>query len=150
MANVSVRHGILIRRPPSDVFGFISDPDNMPQWQSTLYDVKEKRNARDGGKLQRATRVHDKRNVLGKDIDAEYEVVDFEPDRRVTMEVVDGPVSFRMQWDLEAVDGGTYFTASGGGDLGDLRMSDRAAARSAQHLLEQDLETLRELLEENA
>jgi uncharacterized protein YndB with AHSA1/START domain len=146
MAQVKVKHGILVRRPPADVFAFVSDPDKMPIWQSTLHQVKDKKETKQG-KLQKQARVRDHRNVLGKDIDSEYEVVDYQQDKSVTLRVAEGPVSFQMKWDLEAVDGGTFFTAEGGGDLGDLELSEPAAQASAQHLLESDLKTLRDVLE---
>lgn len=150
---VKVRHGVLVQRSPQDVFAFVSEPDNMPQWQSTLFEVTEKKqtkkDAHQKDKLQAKARVRDRRNVLGKDIDSEYEVIDYAQDQRLALKVVDGPVSFQMKWEFEPLDGGTWFSAEGEGDLGDLRMSAAAANRSAQHLLENDLATLRDLLEHN-
>jgi len=144
---VKVKHGIRINRSVQDVFAFISDPDNMPKWQSTLHNVKGKQKTKGDGKLQHQARVRDERNVLGKEIDSEYEVVNFQQDKTLELMLVNGPVSFRMRWDLEAVDGGTFLTADGGGDLGNLGMSDQAANNACQHLLEGDLRTLRTLLE---
>ena len=70
---VKVKSAVHINRPPQEVFDYLSNPDNMPVWQSTLHHVEEKRNLA-GARLARNAVVHDRRNVLGKDIDSQYQV----------------------------------------------------------------------------
>jgi len=147
---VKVKSAVHINRPPQEVFDYLSNPDNMPVWQSTLHHVEEKRNLA-GARLARNAVVHDRRNVLGKDIDSQYQVAAFEEGKSLTLQVAPGgPVSFQMTWDLQPLDGGTYLTAEGGGDLGDLPMSPVAANRGCQLLLESDLKTLTQVLEGQA
>jgi uncharacterized protein YndB with AHSA1/START domain len=147
MAQIKVKHGIHIGKSPSDVFAYLSDPDKMPQWQSTNFQMKDKKQASGKGHLQKGTKVHDRRNVLGKEIDGEWEVADFVQDQKLTLRVSQGPVPWEMTYTLEPFEGGTMLTAEGGGDLGSVPMSATAANRSCQNLLEGDLKTLAHILE---
>lgn len=144
---VKVKHGIAVSKTPDVVFAFLSDPDKMPQWQSTNYEVKQKEKASKAGKLQHGTKVHDQRNVLGKKIDGSWEVAEYDQDKRLVLRVAEGPVPWQMTYTLESLEGGTYLSAEGGGDLGKVTMSAVAANRSCQRLLEQDLATLADILE---
>lgn len=149
---VKVKHGVLIRKPPEDVYNFVSEADNFSKWQSTLYDINEKKNMgkTDYGAdcLQQDARVRDSRNVLGKKIESEYEVTHHEPGKALSMQVVEGSVDYEMHWTFEPFNGGTWFSAEGGGDLGtDTPVSQAVAEKGAQSMLEHDLATLREVLE---
>lgn len=145
---VKLKHGVYVNKTPGEVFEFLSDPDKMTQWQSTMFEVKGKNKANAHGKLQRGTKVQDRRNVLGKELDSEWEVVDFDQDKRLVLRVTKGPA---MPWEttyiLEPLEGGTYLSAEGGGDLGNVPMSAITAHRSCQRLFEQDLSTLADILE---
>jgi uncharacterized protein YndB with AHSA1/START domain len=145
---ILVKHGVFVDKPPSDVFAFLSDPKKMTEWQSTNFKVKgmTKANAQTG-KLQQGTRVQDARNVLGQEIDGEWEVVAFDQDKRLGLRVTQGPVPWEMTYTLVALESGTFLTAEGGGDLGRVPMSAMAANRSCQRLLVQDLQTLADILD---
>ena len=41
MPQIKVKHGVHVNKPPAEVFAFLSDPDKMPQWQSSNFEVKE-------------------------------------------------------------------------------------------------------------
>lgn len=146
MPQIKVKHGVFVDKPPSDVFAFLSDPDKMPQWQSTNFEIKGKKQAGGKGNLQKGTKVHDRRNVLGKEIDGEWEVADVVQDKKLVLRVSTGPVPWEMTYTLEPLEGGTMLTAEGGGDLGTMPMSATAANRSCQNLLEGDLKTLAHIL----
>jgi uncharacterized protein YndB with AHSA1/START domain len=145
---VKIQHGVLINKPVADVFAYVSNPENMIHWQSGMHQVTEKRDLANA-RLRGGAQVRDKRNILGKDIDSRYEVVEFEQNRILHMRLVDGPISFQMRWTFEESDGGTWFQANGGGDLGDLpaSLSERGTQRQAQNLLRHDMETLKDILE---
>lgn len=149
---VRVKHGVLIRKSPEDVFNFVAEPDNFPKWQSALYEVQGKSNTtkNDYGNecLQQSAKVRDARNVFGKKIDAEYEVTDFEQGKSMTMKIVAGNIDWDMKLTFESFNGGTWFAAEGGGDLGaDTPITQDAAERGGQAMLENDLDTLRNVLE---
>jgi hypothetical protein len=145
---ILVKHGVFVDKSPSDVFAFLSDPKKMTEWQSTNFKVKGMTKANvQTGKLQQGTRVQDARNVLGQEIDGEWEVVAFDQDKRLGLRVTQGPVPWEMTYTLVALESGTFLTAEGGGDLGRVPMSAVAANRSCQRLLVQDLQTLADILD---
>jgi uncharacterized protein YndB with AHSA1/START domain len=144
---IKVKHGIQVGKPPATVFAFLSDPNKMPEWQSTNFEVADKKEAAGDGRLKAGTRVHDRRNVLGKQIDGEWEVAQYEKDKKLVLRVTKGPVPWEMTFTLEPLEGGTWLSAEGGGDLGELPMSAAAAGRSCQGLLEKDLATLADILD---
>lgn len=142
-----VKHGIHINRPVEEVFKYVSNVDNYPKWQSSLFSVRNKSGV-SAGQLVGSSRVQDQRNVLGKEVEAVWSVVNFQPNRSITLEAnPDAPVYWQITWSVEAVDGGTFLSGEGGGNMGDMGMSDAEVARGCQHLLEGDFATLRDLLE---
>lgn len=144
---IRVKHGVFVNKTPTEVFEYLSDHDKMPQWQSTDFKVKGITKASAHGRLQHGSRVHDVRNVLGQEIDGEWEVFDFDPDKRLGLRVTKGPVPWEMVYSLEPLEGGTFLSADGGGDLGNIHLHAVAANRSCQRLLEKDLATLADILE---
>lgn len=145
---IKVKHGVYVNKSPADVFVFLSDPHKMPQWQSSDFKVRGTTKAHpQHGRLQHGTKVQDSRNVLGQEIDGEWEVVAFDQDKRLGLRVSQGPVPWEMTYTLEPLESGTFLSAEGGGDLGKVPMSAIAANRSCQRLLEQDLHTLADILD---
>jgi len=143
---IRVRGGVQVDRPVAEVFSFLRDVDRFPEWQSTNFEIAEKRELGNGA-LRAHGSVRDRRNVLGKEIESVYQVTDLQEDRSMTLEVKEGPVYWIMTFSVEEVEGATYVTADGGGDLGDLGVSKAATAKSCQEMLENDLHTLRDVLE---
>jgi len=146
MPQVRVKSGVHVNKPPAEVFAFLCDPDRIAQWQASSHEVRGHRGTTGQGKLQRGSAVQDRRNILGKEIDAEWEVVDFDQDRRVVFRIIRGPISWEATFTLEPEDGGTHLSGEAGGDLGQLPMNDNAARRSAQRMFDTDLETLAHIL----
>ncbi|MQA96493.1 MAG: hypothetical protein GEV11_18275 [Streptosporangiales bacterium] len=142
-----VKHGVFIERPPGEVFDFVSDVENSQKWQATLFDTGDQQELANG-KLRNRSKVRDSRNILGKKVESEWQVIDFQPGKTITMELSEGsPVYWKMSFSVEQVDGGTFLTGEGGGDLGEVGMTPAAFGRSCQTMLQNDLNTLRDLLE---
>lgn len=143
---IKVKGGVQVNKSPREVMSFVQNVDNFPVWQNTLYKVETKAGVAQG-ELRRNASVRDRRNVLGKEIESQYTVTDLEEGKRLTLEITEGPIYWTMTFAAEAVDGGTFLSAEGGGDLGELPLSENAAARSCQRMLETDLHTLRDAIE---
>jgi hypothetical protein len=143
-----VVHGTFVAKPPQEVFDFVADVDNSPKWQATLFNVHEKTAVSGTGHLQAQAKVSDARNILGKTVQAQWQVIDYEPARKITMEVVENsPVYWKMTFTTEPVDGGTFLVGDGGGDLGEMNMSPAAFSHACQLMLQNDLATLQQILE---
>ncbi|TMQ14009.1 MAG: hypothetical protein E6J91_16905 [Deltaproteobacteria bacterium] len=145
--HIRLKYGIFVNKPPSVVFDYLSDPDNMLHWQSSMFEIKAKTKANTHGKLQHGTKVHDVRKVLGKKIDGEWEVIDHVKDKKIVLRVSQGPAPWETTYLLEPHEGGTHLAVEGGGDLGQVPVTASAAHRTCQKMFEQDLTTLADILE---
>jgi uncharacterized protein YndB with AHSA1/START domain len=145
---VKLKYGVYVEKSPAEVFSFLCDADRMTEWQSSMFEVKGKARLSDQGQLQRGTRVQDRRNVLGKELDSEWEVAEMEQNKRLVLRVTEGPAKpWETVYTLEEMNGGTYLSADGGGNLGQVPMSSSAAHAACQRMFEQDLRTLVDIIE---
>lgn len=144
---IKLKYGVYVDKPPAEVFAFLADPDRMTEWQSSMFEIKGKKNAKANGKLQKGTKVQDRRNVLGKEINSEWEVAEIDEDKRLVLKLTAGLANWETSYSLQPLDNGTYLSADGSGDLGDVPMSSVAAHRTCQRMFEDDLTTLSDILE---
>ena len=144
---IRLKYGVYVDKSPTEVFNFLADPDRMSEWQSSLFEVKGKKGMGGNGKLQKGAKVNDRRNVLGKEIDSEWEVSEIEQDKRLVLRLTAGLSNWETVYTLSPLDNGTYLTADGNGDLGDVPMSAVAAHRTCQRMFEDDLTTFSDILE---
>jgi len=78
---------IVIDRPVAEVFAFVSDQRNTPQWQGGLVEVQRLTDGPPGI----GTRHVFVRNFLGRRMEGTNEYVAYEPDRLVTFRTTSGP-----------------------------------------------------------
>jgi uncharacterized membrane protein len=135
---------IVIERPPGEVFAYLSDLANLPEWQSSIAEVRRQ----DGGPLREGARFTEVRRVAGRRIESKIEVATLEPGRELALRVVKGPLPGVVRHLVEPADEGTRLTVVGelgGGGLRSLAgpLLERAARREA----EGDLRRLKQVLE---
>ena len=135
-------NSITIARAPAEVFAFLADGTNGPQWRSGVLDV-----ALRSGQGQGAVYEQGVKGPFGRRIPADYEVTDYAPGRRLGFRAVAGPVRPEGAYDLEPVEGGTRVTFS-------LRCSPRGIKKLMTPMVAQtmrsevsQLEQLRDVLE---
>ena len=89
----SVQRTVVINRPIEDVFTFFADVSNDPRWRGA--GVKEI--AVDGA-MAKGARVHQKlaAGPLGSTVQADMDVVVYEPPTALAFEVVTGPLRPRV------------------------------------------------------
>ncbi len=75
------RHQVTIRRPASDVFGFIADGLNGPKWRCGILDIAHASGSGVGATYKRGVK-----GPGGRRIDADYRVTAFEPNSRLAFE----------------------------------------------------------------
>ncbi len=117
-----------VGRSVNEVFAYLTDPANLPEWQQT--DELEQLTA---GTVAKGTRFREVRKVLGRRLESISEVADYERDRRFDLHIVSGPARVVDRWMFEAVDGGTR-----------LHFSTEGHARAALRLLEPMIATVLE------
>ena len=138
-----LEHSLVIHRPVADVFAFVADPDNLPQWQSGLLEVE--RLSGDGGVGSRHREV---RSLLGRRIEQVLEVTALTQDQRLDFAVVEGPVHLSVAHTFERAGDSTRITVVGQGDAGTLfSLAGPLIARAVKKQSQSDFARLRTVLE---
>jgi uncharacterized protein YndB with AHSA1/START domain len=140
---VRVAHTVEIARPAAVVFTALTDVSRVPDWQASALESRAE------APLAEGVRIHERRHFLGHDAETELEVTAFEPDRRLALRTLRGPVKLSIDHVLEETDGRTslHVRAEGRPD-GLLRFAGPAVAARARHELRRDFERLKAILEE--
>jgi uncharacterized protein YndB with AHSA1/START domain len=134
-----------VGRPPSEVFDYITDADRLPEWQSSAVEAQWQ------GEKAQGARIREVRKFLGRRMESELEVTEYEPDRRFALKTLSGPVPFSVTQMLEPRDGGTKITFVGEGEPGGFfRLGEPIVARVAERQFKSDYETLKDILEGGA
>lgn len=96
---IRIEYSIDIDRPPSEVFDYMMDMSNLPEWQSSAIEAHWE------GEKAPGARLREVRKFLGKRMESELEVTEYEPDRRFCLKTLSGPVPFSVEHTFEAKNG---------------------------------------------
>jgi carbon monoxide dehydrogenase subunit G len=126
---------IEIARTPEDVFAYLTDASNLPQWQAGVKSAS----LRDG-------RIEESRSLLGRELDTTLEIVEREEPRLFTLRALDGPVRVTIRHQLEPADDGTQLTVTAEGDIPG-GFAAGLVARRVEKQFRRDFERLKQILE---
>ena len=130
---------VTIDRPVGEVFAYVTDVRNVPEWQESAESAEW---------IEEGRRFRERRNFMGRTGEIELEVVALEPDRRFDVRAVRSPVTFEIRHSFEGVDGGTRVRVDGEAKLsGALRFAAGMARRQAENQFRRDFERLKAVLE---
>lgn len=140
-----LEESVEINRPLEEVFKYVSDVGNYPQWMAHVLEVR-KHTAdprQQGDSFVVAIRS------VGRRFETPYERTSYEADRRYTDSAVGGPIpDQRWHSSFQTVPGGTRFTrAVDVESSGLLKLLEPLQKRAAQRQLQKDLQTLKRVLE---
>lgn len=139
---VTVEQSVEIARPIVEVFAYVTDVERLPEWQSTVSEVRAE------GAIAPGTRVHDVREFLGRRAATTLEVTRVEPPHRFSLHVVEGPVRYELDHELSESGGGTRVRVSARASVpGVLGIAARPMIKAAERQLRTDLEHLKGVLE---
>ena len=142
---VRIEFSVDVNRPPSEVFAYITDADRLPEWQSGAVEAQWQ------GEKARGAHIREVRKFLGRRMETELEVTEYEPDRRFGLRAVSGPVPFSVTQVLEPRDGGTRLSFIGEGEPGGFfKLAEPIVARVAERQFKNDFETMKDILEGSA
>lgn len=133
-----------IQRPVADVFAYVSDPDQLANWQTNTVSAVKASDAPFGlGTLIRE--VH--RAPGGKQLESLVEVSEFEPDRTLALRVVEGvPIHLRITFEPD--DQGTLMRLRPHGQLtGAMRLAQPLLKLTLRRQFRQQCARLKSLLE---
>jgi uncharacterized protein YndB with AHSA1/START domain len=136
---------IEIGRTPEDVYAYLADPGNLPDWQGEVVEIR----GATGGPLPVGAEFTEVRVFLGKRIESTLEVTASEPGREFSLRTRSGPVPFAVRHVLEpAGEGRTRLTLIGEAqNTGMFKLAGPLVVRAAQRRTKGDFERLRRTLE---
>jgi hypothetical protein len=140
----SINLSTLILRPVWDVFDFIATPENNSQWQyGSLESVQIS-----AGEMQLGTIFSSVGHFLGRRIQSDFEVTEFETNKSYGFETISGSVQLQTSYNFETDDRGTTVIVSSlispGGFF---KLIDPIVASTAKKQFKENLTKLKELLE---
>ena len=95
-----------IAAPPSEVFEFLADLENLPRWQSGIVSAEMTTPEPIGV----GSRAHVVRNLLGQRIEVDITLVGYEPGRMVQLESAASGIGVQVRLDLAPKEEGTALT----------------------------------------
>jgi uncharacterized protein YndB with AHSA1/START domain len=131
-----------VNRAPSEVFAYVTDADRLPEWQSGAVEAQWQ------GEKAQGARIREVRKFLGRRMETELEVTEYESGRRFGLRAASGPVPFSVTQMLEPRDGGTRLIVVGEGEPGGFfKLAEPIVARVAEREFKNDFKTMKDILE---
>jgi uncharacterized membrane protein len=140
-----VEESIEINRPLQEIFNYVSDVGNYPEWMAHVLEVLKDTE----GPPQQSDRFIVAIKSVGRRFETPYERISYERNQRYTDRAVGGPVP-NQRWDctFQEVPGGTRLTRAVEAELsGILKLLEPLQKRAAERQLRKDLKTLKGMLE---
>lgn len=139
--------GILIDRSVEDVFAFVSNPMNLPKWQSMVATVEPASSGFVG--VGSKYKVHSE--LMGRKIDGVMEITDYDPPSKFGFKNVAGPVQIRAMASFKSVGTGTHLSLNAEGEPGGVfKLAEGVLARQVKSQMEDNLKRLKSVLESGA
>lgn len=142
-----VEASVLIDRPLEEVFAFVRNPVDHPQWETAQFDVEQTSEGPRGV----GTTFRGGIRLLGLPISWSAKCLAYETDRGLEFNVNAGALQLQEILALEPTEVATRFTIVYDGELrGLFRLAGPLAVRFFQRQVEGDLANLKEVLEARA
>ena len=144
---IKAEQTVVIDRPIDEVFAYVTDQTNTPNWQAGLVEAK-RTTASPIGVGTKHTFV---RSFMGRRMEASNEYVAYEPGRIITFKTISGPVPLEASYLFEPVAGGTHLTSKIAMDAkGLVSLAEPLIARSLRREMDAAFVALKGLLEGQA
>lgn len=135
----------LIHRPITQVFDFVSTPENDFQWQyGTLATARLSE-----GINKKGTAFRSIGHLVGHRVQGTFEVIEYEPNKEYGFKSLSGPLHSQTLYTFEMANGGTRITMSTWAHvINFFQMNERLLGRKIKKQLKENLTLLKDLLEE--
>jgi uncharacterized membrane protein len=141
---IAFETNIRIDRPVEEVFAYVSEPLNFPDWNSGV-ETMRKTSAGEGGVVSRY--VMERELPTGRATD-ELDVVASEPPRQFAIRAITGPTPFLYRYRFAAANGETTVHLDAEVELpGPASLLSQLARRAVKNGVDQNLATLKQILE---
>jgi uncharacterized membrane protein len=144
---VTVKMNVIINRSIEEVFSFVSDVDKIPLWAGPVTEAKL---TSEGpvGVGSTSTKVQ---HILGRKMDADYEVTEYEKNRKFSEKTTSGPLDIESRITLEAANGGTKVNVEAEIETGGFfKIAEPVFANVIKRQVNTDFENLKDMLESMA
>jgi len=136
-----------IKRPVEDVFAVISNVENNPKWSSVALEAQQT----SPGPIGVGTTARFVGKFLGRRIESESEVTEFEPNRKYSWKSKSGPFPIKASTTFEQIEGGTRVNTTAEADPGGFfKLAEPLIMSMGKRQFQNDLDNLRDLMEANA
>lgn len=141
---IEVRISIFIQRSPGEVFDYISDFENNPHWQSGALEALKTSN----GELSVGSTYTQVAKFLGRQVQSNFIVTEYEPGRMVKMESDSGsfPIAVTRMVHPEG-EGSRVRSLVEGEPKGYFKITEPILGRMVRRSVEADYDRLKQILE---
>ena len=137
-----IEHSIDIARPMEEVFAYLTEVANLPEWQSGVLE------ARSDGPLQKGSMLTELRKLLGTRTESTLEVIEHQPNELFSLRVVEGPIPLQVSHRLTRTAEGTRLDLVLVGEpAGVAKLAGPLFMRTVRREIEFDFGTLKDILE---
>ena len=140
-----IEESVEINRPPEEVFDYVANPENFPEWSSIVLEVQKEGQ----GQPKEGDRFTTVAKFLGRRFETPLEVAAYQPPRLHSNKSTGGPI--QQEWTRtfeETAGGGTRLTQVVEGEPGGFfRLVGPLLERAGRRQFRADLENLKDLLE---
>ena len=141
---IRVEDSIVIDRPIHEVFAYVSDLTNAPEWQTGLLEVRRMST----GPLGVGTQFTFVRKFLGRKLEATNAFTQYQPNEVVTFVTTSGPVSVEASYLFQSQAAGTRVTCQMAmKPEGFSRLAEPMIAASVRREMSAEFAYLKDLLE---
>jgi len=139
-----IQHSVTIGQPVEQIFTFIRDTRNTARWHPSLVEARSTFE----GPAQIGTRVTEVRTFLGRKVETTFEIVEMEPQTRIVMKSVSGPLPLTVAVSFESLGNASRITLDGETQArGFLKLADGIIAHILHKEMKNDLSAAKRLLE---
>jgi len=144
---INLDFGVLVDRPMKDVFAFVSNPNNMSQWNSAVISLEQST----PGKVDVGTKFKTTGEMMGRRIEGEMQITTYEPDTKCGFQLQAGPMLVNLTLNFKTVGTGTKVSLNAQGNPGGIfKLAEGVMTGQVKSMMEGNLARLKTVLEKEA
>jgi carbon monoxide dehydrogenase subunit G len=141
---INLDFGVLVDRPMKDVFAFVSNPNNMSQWNSAVVSLQQST----PGAVGVGTKFKTVGEMMGRRIEGELQITIYEPDTKCGFQLQAGPMQVNLTLAFKTVGTGTKVSLNAQGNPGGIfKLAEGVMAGQVKSMMEGNLARLKTVLE---
>ena len=141
---INLEFDTLVDRPIEDVFAFLSNPLNTPQWQLLILQIEQVV----PGAIGLGSKFKVQAQAMGRTMDGMMEITAYEPPTKFGFTNKAGPLEMAITFTLKAVGTGTKVTLHVQGNPGGLlKFAEGPLTQQIKNQMEASIATLKSVLE---